>query len=352
MRTLKGPALFLAQFMGDEAPFDSLASIAPWVAECGYVGVQLPSNDARCMDLALAAESDTYCDELKGTLAEHGLVITELSTHIQGQMIAVHPAYRTLFDGFLPEALRGASDRERLDWARQQLLFAAKASRRLGLDASATFSGALLWHTVYPWPQRPAGLVEEGFAELARRWGPILDAYADVGVDLCYEIHPGEDLHDGVSFERFLEAVGNHPRASILYDPSHLYLQQIDYLGFLDLYHERIKMMHVKDAEFRPDARSGLYGGYQSWVDRPGRFRSLGDGQIDFGAIFSKLAQYDFAGWAVVEWECALKDSGVGAREGAAFVRRHIIPVTQHGFDDFVGGKARDDQRNRDILGI
>ncbi|ARR55093.1 AP endonuclease [Rhizorhabdus wittichii DC-6] len=352
MRTIKGPALFLAQFMGDAAPFDRLEAIAPWVADCGYVGVQLPSNDARCMDLALAAESDAYCDDLKGLLADHGLVVTELSTHIQGQMIAVHPAVRPLFETFLPEPLRKASDGERLEWATDQLRLAARASRRLGLDASATFSGALLWPMVYPWPQRPAGLVEEGFAELARRWRPILDAYEDAGVDLCYEIHPGEDLHDGASFERFLDAVDHHRRASILYDPSHLLLQQLDYLAFLDIYHDRIRMMHVKDAEFRPDGRSGVYGGYQGWTERAGRFRSLGDGQIDFGAIFSKLAQYDFAGWAVVEWECALKDSAVGAREGAAFVRRHIIPVTGHSFDDFVGGGARDDQRNRRILGL
>lgn len=352
MRTIKGPALFLAQFMGDEAPFDSLASIAPWVADCGYAGVQLPSNDPRCMDLALAATSDAYCDDLRGRLADHGLAITELSTHIQGQLVAVHPAYERLFAGFLPERLRAAPSAERQAWAVDQLMLAAASSRRLGLAASATFSGALLWHTVYPWPQRPAGLVEEGFAELARRWRPILDAYEEAGVDLCFEIHPGEDLHDGISFERFLDAVDGHARANILYDPSHLLLQQLDYAAFLDIYHDRIRMMHVKDAEFRPNGRSGVYGGYQGWVERPGRFRSLGDGQIDFGVIFSKLAQYDFPGWAVVEWECALKDAQTGAREGAAFVRRHLIPTTDRAFDDFAGAGGADHARNRALLGL
>ena len=352
MRTIKGPGLFLAQFMGAAAPFDSLANIAPWVAALGYAGVQVPANDARCIDLARAAESDAYCDEIKGLLAGHGLVITELSTHIQGQLVAVHPAYRDLFAGFLPPALRTASAAEQQRWAAEQVILGARASRRLGLSAMATFSGALLWHTVYPWPQRPAGLVEEGFAELARRWRPILDACADHGIDLCYELHPGEDLHDGVTFERFLAAVDHHPRAAILYDPSHLHLQQMDYVGFLDVYHDRVRMMHVKDAEFRPSPRSGVYGGYQGWVDRPGRFRSLGDGQIDFGAIFSRLAQYDFLGWAVVEWECALKDSTVGAREGADFVKRHIIPVTTQAFDDFVGSGGVDRARNWALLGL
>lgn len=351
MRTIKGPGLFLAQFMGDQPPFNDLKTLAPWVAGCGYRGVQLPTNDPRCIDLKLAAESDAYCQDLQGMLAQHGLEITELSTHIQGQLVAVHPAYQTLFEGFLPAALRTAPPAARQEWAVDQLKLAARASQRLGLTASVTFSGALLWHTVYPWPQRPAGLVEEGFAELARRWEPILNIYDEAGIDLCYEIHPGEDLHDGASFERFLDAVGGHARANILYDPSHLLLQQMDYAAFIDLYHSRIRMMHVKDAEFRPDGRSGVYGGYQGWVDRPGRFRSLGDGQIDFSVIFAKLAQYDFPGWAVVEWECALKDAAVGAREGAEFVKRHIIPTTSRAFDDFAGATT-DVARNRSILGL
>ena len=121
--------------------------------------------------------------------------------------------------------------------------------------------------------------------------------------------------------------------------------------AFLDIYHERIRAFHVKDAEFDPSGRSGVYGGYQNWIDRPGRFRSLGDGQVDFGGIFSKLAQYDFPGWAVMEWECALKHPEDGAREGAPFIRDHIIRVTEHAFDDFAGGQA-DRETNRRLLGL
>ncbi len=219
------------------------------------------------------------------------------------------------------------------------------------LSAHASFSGALAWPYVYPWPQRPTGLVEDAFDELARRWKPILDHFDEQGVDIGFEIHPGEDLHDGVTFEMFLDRVGNHPRANILYDPSHLVLQQLDYLAFLDIYHERIKCVHIKDAEFRPNGRMGVYGGYQSWVDRPGRFRSLGHGQVDFPGIFSKLAQYDFPGWAVLEWECALKHPEQGAAEGAPFIARHIIHVTDYAFDDFAAGGA-DRALNRQIMGI
>jgi len=350
MKEIRGPAIFLAQFLGDEAPFDTLDNIAEWVASLGYKGIQIPSNETRCIDLDLAAESQDYCDELAGRCAEHGLAITELSTHLQGQLVAVHPAYDDLFDAFAPSELHG-KPQARQEWAVDQVKKAAIASRRLGLKACASFSGALMWHLVYPWPQRPAGLVSEGFQELARRWRPILDVYEENGVDVAYEIHPGEDLHDGASFEAFLDAVDDHPRANILFDPSHFVLQQLDYLAFIDRYHERIKAFHVKDAEFRPDGRTGVYGGYQGWQDRAGRFRSLGDGQVDFRQIFSKLTQVGFDGWAVLEWECCLKHPEQGAAEGAPFIADHIIRPTEYAFDDFAGGSADPDTIAR-ALGI
>jgi sugar phosphate isomerase/epimerase len=350
MKTLKGPALFLAQFAGDEAPFNSLADIAQWTADAGYEGVQLPSWDSRLIDLEKAALSKDYCDEIKGVLSEVGLQLTELSTHLQGQLVAVHPAYDLVFDGFATENVRG-NPAARQRWAVDQMMLAARASKNLGLSDHVTFSGALAWPYLYPWPQRPAGLVESAFSELAKRWHPILDAFDDAGVNVCYEIHPGEDLHDGITFEMFLAEVNNHPRCQILYDPSHFVLQQLDYLGFIDVYHERIKMFHVKDAEFNPSPRQGVYGGYQPWVNRAGRFRSLGDGQVDFVGIFSSLAAYDFSGWAVVEWECCLKHPEDGAREGAQFVRDHIIRVTEKAFDDFAGGGI-DEATNRKLLGL
>jgi sugar phosphate isomerase/epimerase len=350
MKTIKGPGIFLAQFAGDEAPFNSLESIADWAAALGYKGLQIPSNDARLFDLEIAAESQDYCDEIAGMLAAKGLTITELSTHLQGQLVAVHPAYDVQFDGFAAPHVRG-NPKARQEWATAQLKLAARASRRLGLTTQASFSGALAWPYFYAWPQRPAGLVEDAFAELARRWKPILDVFDENGVDIGFELHPGEDLHDGATFEMFLDRAGNHPRANILYDPSHFVLQQLDYLAFLDIYHERIKCFHVKDAEFRPNGRVGVYGGYQGWVDRPGRFRSLGDGQVDFGQVFSKMAQYDFAGWAVLEWECALKHPEAGAAQGAPFIEKHIIRVTDRAFDDFAASGS-DPVLNARLMGI
>ncbi|TVR44493.1 MAG: sugar phosphate isomerase/epimerase [Planctomycetota bacterium] len=347
---MQGPAIFLAQFMADSAPFDSWANVCRWAGELGYAGLQVPSWDARCINLELAATSDAYCDELRGVAAEHGLTITELSTHLQGQLVAVHPAYDELFDAFAPEAVRG-KPAARSAWAAEQVKLCLQASQRLGCAAMPSFTGALLWHTMYPWPQRPAGLVETGFAELAKRWKPLLDTAEECGVDIAWEVHPGEDVHDGATWERFLDALDGHPRANLLYDPSHLVLQAMDYVDFLTRYIDRVKCFHVKDAEFRPNGRVGAYGGYLPWADRAGRFRSLGDGEIDFGAIFSVFSQHRWQGWAVLEWECCFKDPGQGAREGVDFINAHMITPAAKSFDDFAGAAA-DEGRNRRILGI
>lgn len=350
MKTIQGPGLFLAQYVSDEAPFDSLPTLAQWASKLGFKGVQIPTWDERLFDLKRAAEDLDYCRFIQDMLSKHGLVITELSTHLQGQLVAVHPVYDDVFDGFAPAHLHGNPE-ARKAWAVEQVKLAARASKNLGLKAVATFSGALLWPFLYPWPQRPAGLVEAGFEELAKRWLPILDVYNEAGIDLCYEIHPGEDLHDGATFERFLKATNHHPRCCILYDPSHFLLQQLDYLAFIDHFHDRIRMFHVKDAEFNPTALQGVYGGYESWIERAGRFRSLGDGQVDFKGIFSRLTQYDFDGWAVIEWECAMKHPEQGAAEGARFVEEHIIRVTDRAFDDFADAGV-DDAGNRRLLGL
>lgn len=350
MTTIKGPGVFLAQFIGDEAPFNSLEAICEWAAGLGFKGIQMPTVDARFIDLQQAAESKTYADELKGKVQSYGLQITELSTHLQGQLIAVNPAYDLAFDAFAPDAYRN-NPKARTEWAVQQMKYAAKASQNLGLDAHATFSGSLLWHMFHPWPQRPEGLVDAGFTELARRWMPILNEFDTCGVDVCYEIHPGEDLFDGITYEMFLEKVNNHPRACLLYDPSHFVLQQLDYIQYIDFYHERIKAFHVKDSEFNPTGRQGTFGGYQSWANRAGRYRSPGDGQVDFKTIFSKLAQYDYSGWAVMEWECCIKDAQVGAKEGAEFITKNIIKVTDRAFDDFAASGGNENFNNK-ILGL
>src|ERR1700733_14306346 len=182
MKTIKGPAIFLWQFAGDNSPFNPLENIPGRPAKPDNKGVQNPPWDVRLFDLKRAAESKTHADAIRGIVSNHGLVITELSTHLQGQLVAVHPAYDIAFDGFAPPEVRGNA-KARQAWAVEQLRFAPKASANLALSAHATFTGALAWPYLYPWPQRPAGLIETAFDELARRWKPILDAFDKVGVD-------------------------------------------------------------------------------------------------------------------------------------------------------------------------
>ncbi len=347
---IKGPALFLAQFAGDQAPFNTLEGITKWAADLGYKGVQIPTFVSHLFDLDKAATSDTYCDEVKGICADAGVEITELSTHLQGQLVAVNPIYDEAFDAFAPKHLHG-NPKGRQEWAVDQVKKAAIVSQKLGLKTSVGFTGSLAFPYLYPWPQRPAGLIEEAFAELGRRWTPILDVYRDNGVTLGFEIHPGEDVFDGATFEMFVDACGGHECAMINYDPSHFVLQQLDYLAFIDIYHDRINAFHVKDAEFNPTGRQGVYSGYAGWKDRAGRFRSLGDGQVDFSGIFSKLTQYGYDSWAVLEWECCIKSPEQGAAEGAPFIASHLIEVTEKAFDDFAGAE-RDEAQIKRMLGL
>ena len=348
MAQIKGPAIFLAQFLGDKPPFDTLENITAWAKSLGYTGIQVPSWDGRCMDLEKAASSKDYCEDLKGRC--NGLEITELATHLQGQLMAVHPAYDRMFDPFAAPAVRG-NPAKRQAWASRQMKLAIRASVNMGLTVVPSFSGALLWPFLYPWPQRPGGLVEEGFKELARCWKPVLQEAEKRGVAIAFELHPGEDLHDGVTFERFLKASGNSPAVAINYDPSHFVLQCMDYVGFIPAYAEYIKAFHVKDAEFRPSPRSGVYAGYQDWKNRPGRFRSLGDGTVDFKQVFTKMTEIGYNSWAVLEWECCVKDAVQGAAEGADFISSMLITVPAKAFDDFAGAKS-DVKMNRKILGI
>jgi sugar phosphate isomerase/epimerase len=348
MAKMRGPAVFLAQFLRDEAPFNALKPITKWFAELGYKGVQIPAWDKRTIDLDLAATSKSYCDEYRGTLAEIGVEPTEVAGYLQGQVLAVHPAYEVLFEGFHPAGLRGEA---RTAWATGELKKCVHASANLGLKNIPVLSGGFAWHLMYPWPQRPPGLVDDAMAELAKRWRPLLDLAHEHGCKFGYELHPGSDLYDGATYEMFLEQTDDHPAACINYDPSHLLLQQLDYCAFIQNYGSRISGFHVKDAEFRPDGRVGVYGGYQPWAKRAGRFRSLGDGQVDFKRVFTLLAEAGYDSWAVVEWECCVKSPEQGAAEGAPFVARHIIETTNIAFDDFAGGGA-DQKRNRQVLGL
>ena len=178
MAAIKGPAVFLAQFLRDVPPFNTLENICKWFADLGYAGVQIPGWDRRVIDIDQAATSNTYCDELKGKLAGFGLSITEVAAYLVGQVLAIHPAYEAGFAGFHPSGLRGTA---RTEWAASEVRKYIEASAKLGLRNVPVLSGGFAWHLIYPWPQRPPGLIDEAFKELARRWRPLLDYARDRG---------------------------------------------------------------------------------------------------------------------------------------------------------------------------
>ena len=345
---IKGPGIFLAQFMGDKPPYNSLDHIIKWVSNLGYKGVQIPTWESRLIDIDQASQSKDYCDELKGKLAAGQLECIELGAYLAGQCMAMHPAYEKLFQPFYPSGLK---ETERIQWATDHLKKAVDASVNLGTKNISTLSGGLAWPYLYPWPQRSSGLIEDAFEELAKRWKPILDYANNKGITFGYELHPGSDLFDGATYQRFLEMTGEHSAACITYDPSHFLLQQLDYLEFIKLFSNRITAFHVKDAEFNPSGLEGVYGSYADWKHRAGRFRSLGDGQVDFNSIFSLLTEHGYKGWAILEWECCIKSPEQGAQEAVPFIQRHLIESTQKSFDDFVKSETNR-KLNHEILGI
>ncbi|NMO19209.1 TIM barrel protein [Pyxidicoccus fallax] len=349
MKQLTGPALNLAPFVSDQVPFNTLDTLCDWAVANGYQGVELPSWDARLFDLQRAADDDAYCADLQALLAGKQLVLTSLSSWVQGQALCAHPAYAPLLEPWLPASVRGDTA-AREAWAASQLALAARASKRLGLRHHVTASGGRVWPFLDLDARLcPEGLVDLGFEELARRWRPVLDAFNAAGVDLCFQLEQGQDVHDGATFERLRESVGHHPRCRLVFDPGRLLLQQIDYLQFLDLYAPYVGAFHVSDAEFLASGRDGMHGGALPASRRSARPRSPGDGQVDFRAVFARLPACGFGGWAVVDWACALKNPLMGAREAADFVQGGLLPPAG-GYSP--PGPAADEALYRRALGL
>lgn len=361
---LKGPAIFLAQGFGKPG-WTTLEECAKTAGSLRYEGMQLPLWVGDLINLNTAAMSTTYCQQLLGKATEAGCPIVEVANHVETQLVRCTPAYQKLFDGFGPEKFRG-NPTAMLAWAQERALLSVRAAKNLGLDRVAAFSGTSIFHLMYPWPQRPAGLVQAAMHALAKAWLPVFNLGEELGVDICFELHPGEDLHDGDSFEMFLRYVGNHPRCKILLDLSHFVLAGMSMQNMLDFvrkFKDRIRMFHVKDAEFNPTAGGGAYGSFNDWGKRQGRFRSTGDGQIDYLSVFNLLKELELDLWATVEWEdCAGKGWNQGVHEGAEYVNCWLegeegplsISARAHtdgAFDDFAASSVNK-ALIADILGI
>lgn len=363
--TLQGPAIFLAQGYGKPG-WSTLRECAESSAALGYKGMQVQLWEGGPVDTALASTSKDYCDEQQGIATEGGCPIVEGANHVEGQLVFTGPVYQDLFRGFAPQSLQKAHWSEVAQWAMVRMQQTVRAARNFGFDRVAAFPGTAIFHTMYEWPQRPKGLVTAAMNALAAAWQPVFDTADEVGVDIAFEVHPMEELHDAATFAQFKEHTNDHGRATVLLDLSHQVLagmRQEHLEDFVRNLAEWIRMFHVKDAEFLPNGWSGAYGGYQPWKKRPGRFRSTGDGQIDYLAIFNLLKQLGITGlWSTVEWECAFKSWLQGVAEAATCVQHWMdgkaAPPTAEPaasddtFDDFVGGGEEDPELIAKILGI
>jgi sugar phosphate isomerase/epimerase len=364
MTSVKGIALFIAQGWGKPG-WETLEQCAKSAAGLGYDGLQVPLWNDGPIDVELAATSTDYCQEQQGIATEAGCPIVELANHVEGQLVRCGAAYQPLFRGFAPKEIRGNWN-EVTAWAQNRLKLSAKTTRNFGFDRVATFPGTSIFHTGYEWPQRPKGLVNAAFNALANAWRPVFETGDEVGVQFAFELHPMEELMDGSTFNRFKDHIGDRKSAKILADLSHRVLAgatQENMEAFIRNHADDIIMWHVKDGEFIPTGESDAYGSYLPWQNRPGAFRSTGDGQIDHQRIFDLVGrELKLPVWATVEWECKTKGWSQGVREAVEFCRawlnqtqipeRTAAEVTNEVFDDFVGGGGIDLELISEILGI
>lgn len=360
---LKGPGVFLAQGWGKPG-WQTLEECARTAASLGYRGLQCHLWNGGPINTELAATSKAYCDDMQAVATNAGCPIVEVANHCDTQLVRCTPAYLKMHSWPAPKHLHG-NPAALAEWAANRAKLSVAAAANFGFKNVAAFSGTGMFHTMYPWPQRPKGLVTAGYHALAKAWRPILD-FADLhDVTVRFEIHPGEDLHDGDSFEQWLPYVKHHSRAGILLDLSHFVLsgmRMTHMLGYINQWKDRIGMFHVKDGEFQPTPGGGVYGGFNDWRKRPSRFRSLGDGQIDYPAVFALLQTLGLDLWATVEWECAFKPWNQGVSEAAKYVEAWMNgteppaktepEVSSDTFDDFAGGGGEDVDLLAEILGI
>lgn len=326
-KSLYPKGVFLAQPLDKNGPdpWNSVESLCRHIAAQGATCVQLPSWDPDCINLDEAASSLSYCDDLHARYRGYGLsdgIAGSLATHLQGQLMAVHPALAPLVSAFCPD--KRWSPSQMREWAVERLKVAIDAAANLGLKSLPTFSGSLLWPYVYQWPAWPPGFVKIAFRELAKIWAPVIRYAASRGVRLAFELHPGEDLVDIDSLGQFLDALDKvdpalRPWVGINLDHSHVVLQGAD-----PVEHTRVAILenliaayHVKDAHAHTgNGRHGCYGGFLDWGSRSWQFLTPGIGYVDFQTIDELLLKAGIKVPRVLEWECARLPKSQGIEHG------------------------------------
>lgn len=309
-----------------------LTVMAEKAASFGYDGMELACWGDH-VDVYKAADDDKYCKSRHEILAKHGLKFWAISNHLVGQLVLDPNDHRT--DDWAPKNCRGKSEKKR-EWAIQTMKVTAHAAKNLGVKVVNGFVGSPIWHYVYSFPPVSPSEIEAGFQRAAELWTPILDEFKKCKVKFALEVHPTEIAFDTASAARLLKALKGHPSFGFNYDPSHFVYQNVDYVGFIREFRDRIFHVHMKDAHLASTPqRVGIFGGHTNFGDpeRSWDFRSLGRGSVNFEEIIRALNEIDYQGPLSVEWEDSGMDREHGAQEACAFVKAIDFRPSGRAFD-------------------
>jgi len=311
--------LFTGQFA--DLPLEQVAEMA---ASWGYDGLELACwGDHFEVDKALA--DDAYVQGRHDLLARHGLQVWAISNHLVGQAVCDHPIDER-HQGILPPRLWGDGDPEGVrQRAAQEMKDTARAAAALGVSTVIGFTGSSIWHTVAMFPPVPPAMVERGYQDFADRWNPVLDVFDEVGVRFAHEVHPSEIAYDYWTTKRTLEAIGHRPAFGLNWDPSHFMWQDLDPVGFLWDFQDRIYHVDCKESKRRLNGRNGRLGSHLPWADprRGWDFVSVGHGDVPWGECFRMLNAIGYDGPISVEWE----DAGMPREQGAAEALQVLRPL-------------------------
>ena len=321
--------LFTGQWA--DLPLEVMAEKA---SNFGYDGLELACWGDH-FDVRKAASSDKYCRERKDILAKYGLKVWAISNHLVGQAVCDNIDDR--HQAILPPKVWGNGKPEQVkDRAAKEMMVTAEAAKALGVKVVNGFTGSSIWHLLYSFPPVSPESVEAGFKDFADRWNPILDVYKKNRVRFALEVHPTEIAFDTASAARAVKALKGRKEFGFNYDPSHLVYQNVDYVGFIREFSDRIYHVHMKDAYLDPlPKRAGIFGGHTNFgdPDRSWDFRSLGRGSVDFEEILRALNDIGYKGPLSVEWEDSGMDREHGAEEACDFVNSVDFEPSAVAFD-------------------
>ncbi|MDX6307611.1 MAG: hypothetical protein QOI06_657 [Nocardioidaceae bacterium] len=318
--------LFTGQFA--DLPFAEICALA---SDWGYDGLEIACWGDH-FDVDKAVTDPSYAKGRRAILDEHGLSVYAISCHLTGQAVCDHPIDER-HQGVLPARVWGdgepAGVRAR---AAEEIKNTARAAAELGVETVIGFTGSSIWHTVAMFPPVPASMIDRGYADFAERWNPILDVFDEVGVRFAHEVHPGEIAYDYWTTVRTLEAIGHRESFGLNFDPSHFVWQDLDPVGFIWDFKDRIYHVDCKESVKRFNGRNGRLSSHLPWGDprRGWDFVSTGHGDVPWEPIFRMLNSIGYPGPISVEWEDAGMDRLTGAPDALAFVRRltQIEPPT------------------------